>query len=154
MTVSIVLDFILYKLIQRGPEKPFHIKYDPKRLKIISVGITAFLFHLLSLLVLFNGLVLLGFVLAIIALLYDVILALLVNKDNENVLECSGHLKTSQKWKILVMGAFAIFIHLSMIWALTSFGIIYGLGIGKISILWDVILFMVVKEDNKIDKLQ
>ncbi len=152
--LGISLDLLLYKILSENLDvltwlsaKKAWIVANQDSFRVALVGSLSFAFHICALVVLANGLVGLGFLLAIIALLYDWLLKRVCDNDK---------LKTPQNvpnsyptWKICSGAIFSIIIHLSMIAALSFDGVWSGLAVLKISILWDIILFLAIKDDNR-----
>ena len=163
--IGILCDLLLYYLVKldnlnqnlkipkvpKIPKIPQNIlkilKIPQNILKITITGILAFVFHLSSLFVLFSGKIFLGLSLGLIGILYDILLYFCIDEDNRKFAKLP---KETYNWKIILfVGILALIWHVLTMAILATFGVIYGLVLGKISILWDIILFVLVKANNK-----
>ena len=138
---------LLYKLIKLdNVGKTLEIRLN-NTLKISMVGALAFSFHMASLLVLYNENVFLGLSLGLIGILYDVILYFCIDADNKKVLQ---EPKKAYNWQIILLTGFFVFmIHIATMIAIPTFGVTTGLILGKMSILSDIILFLLIKANNE-----
>ena len=145
--IGILCDTLLYKLIKLdNVGKTLEIRLN-NTLKISMVGALAFSFHMASLLVLYNENVFLGLSLGLIGILYDVILYFCIDADNKKVLQ---EPKKAYNWQIILLTGFFVFmIHIATMIAIPTFGVTTGLILGKMSILSDIILFLLIKANNE-----
>ena len=152
ISFGIVCDFLLYYLVKldnlnKNLEIPNCPKIPQNILKINTFGILALTFHLSSLFVLFSGKLFLGLSLGLIGILYDILLYFCIDEDNR---KHSNLPKETYNWKIILcVGIVALILHIVTMIVLATYGVTYGLVLGKISILWDIILFILVKANNK-----
>ena len=144
---GIVCDMILYKLIKLdNAGKTLEIRSN-NRLKIALVGLLAFSFHLASLLVLYSENVIFGLSLGMIGILYDVILYFCIDEDNRKVHQ---EPKKTYKWQIILLTGFFVFmLHIATMIVIPTFGVKTGLVLGKMSVLSDIILFLLIKANNE-----
>ena len=149
---SLFLDVILYVLVKPGLKERLLLKAEKNRdfLIVALFGSLAFIFHGLALFILYQKRILNGFLCCNVALLYDALLFTLIDKNDA---------KTVQKWLknysgevILTLGFGALASTLSIIPSLYYRGIEAGILVGKMSIILDGILYLIIKEDNEINR--
>ena len=147
LILGIVCDMILYKLIKLdNAGKTLEIR-STNRLKIALVGSLAFSFHLASLLVLYSENVIFGLSLGLIGILYDVILYFCIDEDNRKVHQ---EPEKTYNWQIILLTGFFVFmLHIATMIVIPTFGVKIGLVLGKMSVLSDIILFLLIKANNE-----
>ena len=145
--IGILCDTLLYKLIKLdNAGKTLEIRSN-NRLKVALVGLLAFSFHLASLLVLYSENVIFGLSLGLIGILYDVILYFCIDEDNREVLQDP---KKTYNWQIILLTGFFVFmLHIATMIVIPTFGVKIGLVLGKMSVLSDIILFLLIKANNE-----